>query len=505
MLNEVLSVQNMQKSYGGVHALRRAGFSLAAGEVHALMGENGAGKSTLAKVIAGAVRPDSGEMFVDGQRVQVTGPLDAQRLGIGMIYQELDLFPNLSVAENIVIGNQEFAEGGVTRFRRMDRFAEQFLNRVGLAVAPHRPVSSLSMGEMQLVMIARALSMRTRILIMDEPTSSLFHDSVEKLFFLIAGLKAQKVSIVYVSHKMDEIFRICDRMTVMRDGATVGTRDRNEASIGDLIGMMVGRPWKTSERIRRSTVTAEPMLSVSGLTTAKLKNLTFRLQGGEVVGIAGLVGAGRSELGAALVGLDRWKQGTMTLRGQPVTPNSITKTSQLGVRLLAEDRKLDGLMIQMSVLENGTIADLRRLARAGITQPKREAEAIMPIFRKLALKSSSPNAPVSSLSGGGQQKVLFARCLLADPHVLFLDDPTRGIDVGAKEDIYRIIEQLAEEGKGILFVSSELPELLRCCDRILVMREGQITAELEAEKTTQQEIMSYATNTASRGGAGWRT
>ncbi len=506
MSDEVLSVRNIQKSYGGVQALRGAAFSLAAGEVHAVMGENGAGKSTLAKVIAGAVRPDRGEMLVHGQHVEVTGPLEAQRLGIGMVHQELDLFPNLSVAENIVIGNREFPERGIPRFREINLFAGEFLSLVGLAVPPDRRVSSLSIGEMQLVMVARALSMRTRILILDEPTSSLFHDSVERLFSLITSLKARKVAVVYVSHKMNEIFRICDRMTVMRDGATVGTRNRNEASTGDLISMMVGRPWTASERKKKDTVPLEPLLSVSGLTTGKLNQLSFCLRRGEVVGIAGLVGAGRSELGAALVGLDQWKQGTMTLRGQPVSPDSITKTSQLGMRLLAEDRKLDGLMMQMSVLENGTIADLPRLSRAGITQPQREAQAMAPILRKLALKSSSPNAPVSSLSGGGQQKVLFARCLLADPDVLFLDDPTRGIDVGAKEDIYRIIEQLAEQGKGILFVSSELPELLRCCDRILVMREGKITAELDARNTSQEEIISYATSAVvSPGDTAWRS
>jgi ABC-type sugar transport system ATPase subunit len=500
---EALKAEGIYKSYDGVHALRGAEFSLLSGEVHALMGENGAGKSTLGKIMAGVLRPDKGQITVEGKPVAINGPLDAQRLGISIIHQELDLFPNLSVAENIVIGNEEFTERGVVRFGEVYDFAEEFLQQAGLTAAPSRRVASLSIGEMQLVMIARALSMRARIIIMDEPTSSLFHDSVERLFELIRKLKAQNVAIVYVSHKMDEIIRISDRITVMRDAVTIGTRSANETSPPELIGMMVGRAWQTGDRKRR-TATEEKLLTVSGLMTRKLKDVSFEVRKGEVVGIAGLVGAGRSELGAALMGLDRCKQGTMTLRGEPVTADSVETAFRHGMRLLPEDRKLDGLMMQMSILENGTIADLPKYAAGGFTRPEEEERAIGPTFRKLALKFSSLEAPVSSLSGGGQQKVLFARCLVGNPDVLFLDDPTRGIDLGAKEDIYAIIEQLAEQGKGIIFVSSELPELLRCCDRILVMREGQITADLEAGKTTQEEIMSFATNpVASAGEQAW--
>jgi ribose transport system ATP-binding protein len=503
MADEVLRVQNIHKSYDGVHALRGAHLVLNGGEVHALLGENGAGKSTLGRVIAGITRPDQGEILLNGERVAIHGPLDAQRLGIGIIHQELDLFPNLSVAENVVIGNQELAEGSIVRSRRINEFADRFLKDAGLKVSPRRVVASLSIGEMQLVMIARALSMKARIIVMDEPTSSLFHDSVERLFQLIGRLKSQGVSIIYVSHKLDEIFRICDRMTVMRDGQTIGTRANDETSVNELISMMVGRPWKARERVSRAT-NSETLLSVKNLETRKLKSVSFELHRGEVLGIAGLVGAGRSELGAALVGLDRWKQGAMSLRGETMQPDSVRTAQALGVRLLAEDRKLDGLMMQMSILENGTIADLPKFAAGGITNREREERAITPLFRHLAVKTSSYAAPVSSLSGGGQQKVLLSRCLLANPEVLFLDDPTRGIDVGAKEDVYAIIAELAGERKGIIFVSSELPELLRCCDRILVMREGRITADLNAEATTQEEIMSYAMNPVLSGESAWR-
>ncbi len=504
MAREVLKASAVVKSYDGVHALRGADFSLAGGEVHALMGENGAGKSTLAKIMAGVVRQDSGEIAVDGETIKLNSPLVAQTLGISIIHQELDLFPNLSVAENIATGNREFVESGITRPGEMRAFSAKFLKQAGLTVAPQRSVASLSIGEMQLVMIARALSMQARIIIMDEPTSSLFHDSVERLFRLIDDLRAQGVSIVYVSHKMDEIFRICDRITVMRDGKTIGTRAKGEVSGNELIGMMVGRPWEAGKR-RVKSQGRGTLLAVEGLFTRKLKDIAFELGEGEVLGVAGLVGAGRSELCQALMGLERWKQGTMMLRGKTAAPDSVQVAFQYGMRLLAEDRKLDGLMMQMSVLENGTLADLPSLARGGITSHQREEQAIAPLFGKLALKTSSFSAPVSSLSGGNQQKVLLARCLLADPSVLLLDDPTRGIDVGAKEDVYKVIEKLAAQGKGILFVSSELPELLRCCDRILVMREGRITASLDAEHTTQEEIMAFATNPIeSPGEAFWR-
>lgn len=484
----MLSARNIWKSYGGVQALRGADFSLNQGEVHALMGENGAGKSTLAKIIAGVIMPDNGAISLNGQDRAASSPLEAQRRGISMIHQELDLFPDLSIAENIVIGNQSFAEGRLVNRTRMEQFAENSLRQVGLSAAPQRRVSTLSIGDMQLVMIARALSMRARIIIMDEPTSSLFHDSAERLFGLIERLSNQGVSVIYVSHKMDEIFRICHRMTVMRDGVTIGTRRREEASVHDLISMMVGREWNPAGSDRRIP-TEQVLLSVAGLTTHKLHDISFDLHAGEVLGLAGLVGSGLTELGHALAGLNRLQAGSINLG-----------SSNSAIRLLPEDRKLDGLMMQMSALENATIADLSKLATAGFTNRSTEERAIGPFFSQIKLRCSSIGDPVDSLSGGNQQKVLLARCLLSDPDILFLDDPTRGIDVGAKEDIYAAIDELAARGKGVVFVSSELPELLRCCDRILVMRNGRITADLDPKKTSQEEIMGYATNPVNRPG-----
>jgi ribose transport system ATP-binding protein len=479
-VTEVLRADGVHKHYDGVQALRGAKFSLTSGEVHALMGENGAGKSTLAKIAAGSVRADAGEIFLDGKLVEIRNPLDAQRLGIGIIYQELDLFPHLSIAENIAIGRP-------VKFRELNRFAQPFLDQVGLGLSPRKMLGELRAGEMQLVAIARALASRARILLMDEPTSSLFDDAVERLFRLITGLKQRGVAIVYVSHRLDEIFRICDRVTVLRDGATVGTRSVAATTPKELIRMMVGRDLEPA--VNRQPVSGSALLRVSNLCTNKLQNFSFELRKGEVLGIAGLVGAGRSEIGAALFGLDRRESGTIHLNGRAIDPKSPADAIRLGIALMPEDRKREGLMMRMSVAEN---AVLGRPQRFGLIDRAEELRALDPVFRALALRPASAAAPVRTLSGGNQQKVLLARCLLANPQVIFLDEPTRGIDVGAKQEIYEMIDKLKTDGKGVILVSSELPELLSCSDRILVLREGRATATLDAAEATQERIMSAA-------------
>ena len=461
-----------------MQALKGASFDLRRGEVHALVGENGAGKSTLARILAGSNRADAGTIRIDGREVEILSPLDAQRLGIGIIYQELDLFPNLSAGENMVIGNLHFPEGVMVRFRQIEQFCRPFLDQVGLAVPANRLAGHLSIGQQQMLAIARALSMNARIILMDEPTSALFDDAAERLFELIAGLKQRGVSIVYVSHKMDEIFRVCDRATVLRDGETAGTVETAQSSVDAVIRMMVGREITFTERPARPAP-GEIALAVENLTTAKLSGVSFEVRRGEVLGIAGLVGSGRSELGAALAGLD------------PVTGGNIRTNG--GIGLVPEDRRDEGLMMQMSVLENGTLSVLPELSQAGFLKPSSERSALDPVATRLALKCGSLDAPVSQLSGGNQQKVLLARWLLVNPDILFLDDPTRGIDVGAKQDIYRIVEELARSGKAILLVSSELPELLRLSDRIVVLHEGRIAARYDARDATQERIMSAAT------------
>ncbi len=478
----LLRVENVTKHYGGVTALRSARFALRRGEVHALIGENGAGKSTLAKIIAGSVRADRAEIEIDGRPAGIASPLDAQRLGIGIIYQELDLFPNLTVGENLVIGNLHFPEGALVKPRRMEAFCRPFLKQVGLDCGLGEMVADLPVGRRQLLAIARALSMNARILLMDEPTSSLFDDAVERLFGLIRTLKERGVSVVYVSHKMEEMFRISDRITVLRDGETVATLETAATTPAEIIRLMVGRELKLAERAERAG--GEVVLRAEKLATRKLRDVSFELRRGEVLGVAGLVGAGRSELGEALCGLDRIAGGQIRWAGQE---------ARATISLLPEDRREQGLMMDMSVSENGTLASLGRFARFGFLRRREEARALDPLVRQLALDCPSLEAAVSTLSGGNQQKVLLARWLLVNPDVLFLDDPTRGIDVAAKQDIYRIIDALAAAGKGVILVSSELPELLRCSDRILVLCEGRVTAVYDAKEATQEKIMAAAT------------
>ena len=492
-MSYLLQATRVNKHFGGVRALRDAHLELSAGEVHALMGENGAGKSTLAKVLAGSVRPDTATIAIEGRPVSIASPLDAQRLGIGIIYQELDLFPNLTAGENLVIGNLRFRERGLVNFRRMETFCRPFLDQVGLPISAHRPVASLSIGERQLLAIARALAMNARILLMDEPTSSLFEDGVERLFRLIAGLKQRGVSIVYVSHKMDEILRISGRVTVMRDGETIRTLDTASTTANEIIQLMVGRQLNFAARADRAPA-GHVVLAVSNLTTGKLKQVSFELHRGEVLGVAGLVGSGRSELGAALFGMDPIRAGSIRVHGEPFQPRSVRDSIRRGIGLLPEDRRVDGLMMQMSFQENATLAILDRLERLGFLSAGREQRAVEALLRRLSLDCPPLATPINTLSGGNQQRALLARWLLLNPRILFLDDPTRGIDVRSKQDIYRLIAELASGGMGIVLVSSELPELLLCSDRILVMNGGCLAAAWPAAEATQGKIMAAATS-----------
>ncbi len=491
----LLKAEQIDKHYDGVHALRKVDFEVAPGEVHALIGENGAGKSTLAKIIAGVVEPDGGGILIDGRRVDIRHPQDAQGLGIGIIFQELDLFPHLTIAENIAIGNMRIERGVMVDFAALDRFCRPYLDQVGLDRDSRTVLADLSIGQMQLVAIARALSLQARLILMDEPTSSLANDAVERLFSLIRSLTQQGVSVVYVSHKMQEIFRIADRITVLRDGQFIGMRQASETGVDEIITMMVGRELKDNTR-SASHRPDRVLFSARDLCTAKISGVTFDLHAGEVLGVAGLVGAGRSELGAALFGLDPITAGQIEIRGRRFIPCSPRDAMAAGIGLQPEDRKTDGLMMQMSVKENSTMAVLPTLSRAGFVKAGLETSKARDVLKRTRLKAASYDAVVSSLSGGNQQKVLLARWLLVDPDVLFLDDPTRGIDVGAKQDIYELVEDLASRGKGSIFVSSELPELLRCCDRIMVLHDGRNMGILDAGQATQEQIMALATRSA---------
>jgi len=495
-VNTILKASGIEKRFGGVQALIDAEVSIQAGEVHALMGENGAGKSTLGKIIAGVIRADAGVIEWEGKRVHISNPLDAQRLGIGIIFQELDLFPNLSIAENIAVENLHFDEGVWVRRSRLNAFCQPYLDQVGLDISLDKRVGELSMGQMQLVAIARALSMQARVLVMDESTSALTGDMVENLFSLISRLREQGVAIIYVSHKMDEIFRIADRVTVMRDGRVVGTSLTAETDVQEIIHLMVGREVLGKER-SISQCSDTVIFEAEGMCTKKIQEISFSLNAGEVLGVAGLVGSGRSELGNAMYGVDPVISGRMKLQGKLYKPRHPHHACSQGVGLVPEDRKLQGLMMQMSVRENSSISSLSYMNRLGFLQSTLEQQGFDNIAQKTRLKAGSPMHAVSTLSGGNQQKVLLGRWLMVDSQLLFLDDPTRGVDVGAKEDIYSLIEELAEQGKGIVMVSSELSELLRCCDRILVMNEGRLQGIVDVESTSQEDIMTLATATKS--------
>jgi len=484
----VLEAKGIEKRFGATVALRNVDFALHEGEIHALLGENGAGKSTLSKILAGVERPDEGEIRLRGSPVTIASPAQAQTLGIGMVSQELDLFPHLTVAENLAAGNATVEEGIFVQRRRLRNWCEPFLQKVGLHVDPDTLLDSLSVSERQLVAIARALSMQARIILMDEPTSSLSEVNVESLFAVLGGLKQSGVSIVYISHKMEEIKRICDRITVMRDGARITTVDAKEVSLDSLITLMVGRTLQTGRRTNRSP--GEVILDVRSIESDFLSGISFQVRAGEVLGIAGLVGSGRSEVGAVLFGLVPDSKVDATLLGRAFSPRRPAEAIRAGLCLLPEERRSESIFPHMSTLENSTVSTLQRFERGAVVDANLEAFTAEPVFGKVRLASLKLNASISDLSGGNQQKAIFVRWLLAEPKVLFLDEPTRGIDVGAKEQIYELIGELACQGTAVILVSSEMPELLRCSDRVVILREGRQVGVVSVDTTSQEEILS---------------
>jgi ABC-type sugar transport system ATPase subunit len=487
-----LVCSRIAKSYGGVRALRGVDWELRPGEVHALCGENGAGKSTLARICAGIVRPDSGEMRLNGREVAWSGSDEARRAGIGIILQELDLFANLTVAENIAIGNPALESHRWVSFASLSRAVMPHLREAGIPLDPGTTLGDLSVSQWQLVAIARVLSLEARVIFMDEPTSALTDDAVERLFAVIAHLKSRGVAIAYVSHKMSEIFRVCDRISVMRDGELIGTSRSEDTSIERVIQQMVGRPIKPrgAGPLSRSSGT---VLSARNLDTRKLRGVSFDLAQGEILGIAGLVAAGRSELGRALFGMTPLTGGSLTLSGGAYRPRSASDAMRRGLALVPEDRRRDGLFMRMSVRENTTLAGLGRFARIGWIDRGRESAAAREQLVQSRTKFEDIEVPVDTLSGGNQQKVLVGKWLMTGPRVCFLDDPTRGIDVGAKDDLYRLVAALAEAGVGVLWVSSELPELIANSHRILVLHEGALQGTLDSAAATQESVMRLAT------------
>lgn len=490
MTTNLVSMHGIHKAFGPVQVLRGVDFELRAGEVHALMGENGAGKSTLMKILTGQYRPDQGEIRVDGLATTINSPTDAEKHGIAIIHQELNLIPNLTVAENLFLG-RELRRFGVLQQRAMRARAREWLARVGMqALSPDAKVDALSVGQQQMVEIAKALAQDARVLIMDEPTAALTERETTTLFALIRELRKSGTGIVYVSHRMEEIFALCDRLSVLRDGQFVGVRDVAGLDLDEVVRMMVGRSLE-ARFPSRNAKPGRTRMAVRALGDDYLRDISFDVRAGEVLGISGLMGAGRTELARLLFGLRRPRSGSITLDGKPLIVRNPVQAIDAGMGFVTEDRKGQGLVLDLSLRENISLAHIP--ARLGVIDRGRERAQARELIEQLHIRTRDMELDVRALSGGNQQKVVLAKWLALKPSVLLLDEPTRGVDIGGKAEIYQIINRLAEQGVAIVMISSELPEVLAMSDRILVMHEGRATALLEAAATTQEEIMRAAT------------
>jgi len=495
MEQPLLEVRDVSKRFPGVQALDRACLDVKRGEVLALVGENGAGKSTMMKILSGVYEADEGTILMDGETVVPGDPIHARdNLGISIIYQELNLAQNLSVAENIYLGRFPTRRGFV-QFDRLYRQAEDFLGLLGADLDPRAPVSRLTVAQQQMVEVAKAISYQCKLLIMDEPTSALTTRETETLFEVTEGLRDKGVGIIFITHRLEEIFEIADRVTVLRDGKTVGTKPMGEVDRPDVVRMMVGCDLSELFVAKEAEVGA-PLLEIHNLSTPNLlQDITFDLRQGEILGLFGLLGAGRTDLARALFGVGPTPSGEVVLNGQPATVRSPADATQAGLAYVPEDRKLHGLVLPMTVRENVTLAVLRKLSRATVVQSSEERRVVDSFIEDLDIRTPSREQRVNNLSGGNQQKVVVAKWLASHPKVLILDEPTRGIDVGAKAEVHAIMARLAEQGVGILMISSELPEILGMSDRVLVMHEGRITGEFTREEATRERIMLAATGT----------
>jgi L-arabinose transport system ATP-binding protein len=487
-----LAMRDIGKAFGGVHALRGVSIDARRGEVLALVGENGAGKSTLLKVLSGALLPDRGSVEIDGESVSFGSPHDALGAGVRVIYQEPEIIPHVSVAENIYVGSLP-RRGHVVDRRRLNAQARADLARYGFghALNPHTLGERLSPAQRQLVEIMRALIADVRVIAFDEPTSSLSDVEVDALFRLIRRLRDDGIAVLYVSHRLPEIFRIADRVTVLRDGAVVGTRAVADTSTDDLVSMMVGRDL-TGMFVRQAHTAGKVVLAVRGVCSDDVTDISFEVRAGEVVGIAGLVGAGRSELARALIGDEPVRSGDVAVDGRTVRIRNPQDAIRAGIGFVPEERKAQALLMDRSVRDNVSLAMLRSISVGHVVRRREERRITADYVRRLAIRTPSLEQVVANLSGGNQQKVVLARWLVSNPRVLILDEPTRGVDVGAKAEIYHVINDLSAEGLAIIVISSELPEILALSDRVLVMRAGRISGELAREDATEERILALA-------------
>lgn len=493
----ILQMQGIDKSFPGVQALKGVNLTVYAGEAMALLGENGAGKSTLMKVLTGVLGRDAGKIIFNGQEVNYQNVRQAQDDGIAIIHQELNLISGMKVYENIFLG-RELKKGGMTDIRGMIDKTKELLARVRIDLDPKETVGRLSIAQQQMVEIAKALLLDAKVIIMDEPTDTLPDEEVESLFVIIRQLRAQGKGIVYISHRLQEVFEICDRATILRDGEFIQEVPVKDLVMSDLIRMMVGRtldqhfPYEKGEK-------KGVALSVRGLTNSRIHGISFDLYKGEVLGVTGLVGAGRTELAQSLYGLYAWTGGEVQLAGIPYHPHAPTQAIASGLYYMTEDRKRNGLVMLMDVRSNITLSSLRKILKRGVIDGKAEKKTVADYIEKMRIKTPSMRQLTCNLSGGNQQKVILSKALMTEPEVLILDEPTRGIDVGAKKEIYMLINELKQRGKAILMISSELPEILGMSDRIMVIHEGRKKGELLHEEATQENIMALIlSNTAAQ-------
>jgi ribose transport system ATP-binding protein len=500
MASHRLTFESITKVFPGVKALSDVSFDIAPGEIHALLGENGAGKSTLLRILSGVFKPTSGEVRVDGTKFEFKNPQSARHAGIAMIHQELQQVPHLTVAQNMFLGHSLKRGAGLLVDRReQERRAAEALRMIDPSINPAAPISTLKVAQRQVVEIARALLDKAKIIAMDEPTSSLTPSEFERLAEVIKSLAASGVTIIYVSHKMDEVFRICERASVMRDGQIVGIVDLKTKAPSDVIAMMVGR--ELMQEVHHSHATTTVSVEVTNLASERVRDISFNLHKGEVLGIAGLVGSGRTELLRALSGADRVMSGSVKVDGKPLVLSSPRAAIAAGIGLLPEERKREGIIPGRSVTINMALPSMGRFSRGGIIQHGKLKRTAEHLLKRVNLRPFLLDRPIRLFSGGNQQKAIIARWLAAGSKIILFDEPTRGIDVGAKAEIYHLIEELAAEGHSVIVVSSELPEVMRVSDRVLVMRDGAIVAEIGRDDLSEENIVLHAVGKADHGSA----
>lgn len=487
----ILEVRGITKHFDGVQALRGVDLQVRPGEIHALLGENGAGKSTLIKIITGLYRQDQGEVLVGGEGVDFANVRAAHRAGVVALYQELSIVPTISVAENIVLGADAPSTLGFVRWKELRAHAQAMLDRLGQQINLRRLAGGLSPVQQTMVAVARALSIDAKVLILDEPTAALTDTEIEGLFAVLRNLRDEGVAIVYISHRLEEVFALCDRLTVMRNGRTIVTKNVSASSIDDVISTMVGRE-QNELYPDRGTGGGEVVLSVEGLSGRRVSGVSFQVRAGEIVGVGGLAGSGRSELLRLLAGAQKSTAGMVQVDGIPVRGRGVSRALDAGIALVPEERRTQGVILAAPIADNIAIANLKSVSPGGIVSQRRIAQLAKQGLSELQIKARGVRQPVGQLSGGNQQKVVLAKMLARNPKVLLMDEPTRGIDVGTKAEIYRLIRELAAKGTAVVAVSSELPELIGLSDRILVMHEGRISGEVNADGADDELILTYA-------------